>query len=293
MNIINSNLQFNGLTYGNNPDMIILHHAEASQCTVQDIHAWHLANGWAGIGYHYFVRKDGSIYTGRPENAIGSHCLHYNAHSIGICAEGEYMKEQMPVVQKQALIELGAYIKNKYGIKIVGGHKEYYQTDCPGINYPLEEIKTDILGGSATPAATAQSAPAPTVVNVSDTTKTIQQQLNTLLKKGLVADGILGPNTTVAIRDFQGIMGLVSDGIWGPKTVAAVEQIYSRPTDSVPAAHYEYATRYIQFRVGAGVDGGFGNQTKVAVQNWQARHGLTPDGVVGGATWSKLLDENV
>ena len=40
---------------------IILHHAAAKTCTAQQIHSWHLANGWVGIGYHFFVRKDGSV----------------------------------------------------------------------------------------------------------------------------------------------------------------------------------------------------------------------------------------
>ena len=64
------------------PNKIILHHAEASSCTVYDIHNWHIKNGWTGIGYHYFIRKDGNIYKGRPENAIGAHCINNNSSSI-------------------------------------------------------------------------------------------------------------------------------------------------------------------------------------------------------------------
>lgn len=128
---------------------------------------------------------------------------------------------------------------------------------------------------------------------VDPTVKIIQSQLNTLLKKGLAVDGIKAPLTTTAIKEFQRIMGLSQDGIWGPKTVAAVEEIYSRPVDGVPYPHYEYATRYIQMRVGAKVDGIFSNETKVQVQNWQAKHGLRADGIVGLITWSKFLDENI
>ena len=47
---------------------IILHHAAAVTCTPQQVHQWHLANGWTGIGYHFFVRKDGTVYRGRPED---------------------------------------------------------------------------------------------------------------------------------------------------------------------------------------------------------------------------------
>ncbi|MCR3760326.1 peptidoglycan-binding protein [Clostridium felsineum] len=126
----------------------------------------------------------------------------------------------------------------------------------------------------------------------SDTIKIIQQQLNTLLKKGLTVDGIEGECTISAIKEFQGVMGLVQDGIWGQKTVSAISEIFSKPVDGVPYPHYEYATRYIQYRVGGKIDGVFGNGTKVNVQNWQAQHGLSADGVVGADTWSKLLDEN-
>ncbi|KHD34372.1 hypothetical protein NL50_17450 [Clostridium acetobutylicum] len=125
-----------------------------------------------------------------------------------------------------------------------------------------------------------------------NTIKIIQQQLNTLLKKGLIVDGINGANTTDAIKEFQGAMGLAQDGIWGPNTVKAVTEIFSRPLDGVSYPHYEYATRYIQYRVGGTIDGIFGDGTKVNVQNWQARHGLNTDGIVGQSTWSKLLDEN-
>lgn len=126
-----------------------------------------------------------------------------------------------------------------------------------------------------------------------DTVRIIQLQLNTLLKKGLAVDGIKGPATISAIQEFQRIMGLTQDGIWGPNTAVAVEEIYSRPEDGVPYKHYEYATRYIQFRVGASVNGIFENKTKVNVQNWQASHDLVADGIVGPVTWAKLLDENV
>lgn len=110
-NIIDPNLSFKSLDYSNVPDMIVLHHAEISSCTIQDIHQLHLNNGWAGCGYHFFVRKDGSIYKGRPENAVGAHCPPANNHSIGICAEGNYLIEQMPVVQKEAIIKLCTLFK--------------------------------------------------------------------------------------------------------------------------------------------------------------------------------------
>lgn len=142
MQINKTNLNWNGsLSYTNNPNKIILHNADASNCTVEDIHQWHLENGWVGIGYHYFVCKDGSIYKGRPEECSGAHCPSQNSQSIGICAEGKYNTETMPQAQYNSIIELIQDIRNRYGNLPIYGHKELYSTDCPGYNFPLSKFK--------------------------------------------------------------------------------------------------------------------------------------------------------
>lgn len=121
---------------------IVLHHAESSSCTAQQIDEWHKANGWSGIGYHFFVRKNGEIYRGRPINAIGAHVQGKNNESIGICAEGSYTKETMPQIQKKTIAELIKYLKDNYypNARIVG-HGEIGDSNCPGVNYPLAELK--------------------------------------------------------------------------------------------------------------------------------------------------------
>jgi len=146
MNIIDVGLKFNGsLTYANNPQEIVLHHAEASNCTVQDIHSWHLANGWLGIGYHFFIDKQGNIYRGRPENAVGSHCPKHNSISLGVCFEGDFMTENMTQEQIGAYKELIKYSRAKYGYIPIYGHKELYSTECPGNNFPLEAFKDIVV----------------------------------------------------------------------------------------------------------------------------------------------------
>ena len=45
-------------------EYIALHHPANKSCTAEDIHRWHLANGWAGIGYHFFVTKEGLVALG-------------------------------------------------------------------------------------------------------------------------------------------------------------------------------------------------------------------------------------
>ncbi len=142
MQIAETNLRFNGsLKQRSRTDYIVLHHADASRCTVRDVHRWHQNKGWSGIGYHFFVAKDGAVYRGRPVNTVGAHCLNYNASSIGICAEGDFERESMPPQQWRAILELVRELKKTYPQARVVGHRDLMATACPGKYYPLQEIK--------------------------------------------------------------------------------------------------------------------------------------------------------
>ena len=143
MNIIETNWSWrSGLSIRSGTDYIVLHHAQAVTCSAADIDGWHKSNGWSGIGYHFFVRKDGSIYRGRPLDKAGAHVSGMNDCSIGICAEGSYEKETaMPTAQKKAIKEFLKYLKGIYPNAKIVGHKEIGSSDCPGKYYPLEEMK--------------------------------------------------------------------------------------------------------------------------------------------------------
>ncbi|MDK2821757.1 MAG: N-acetylmuramoyl-L-alanine amidase [Clostridia bacterium] len=145
--VIEENLDWNGsLELRHKTELIVLHHAATSKCTVQDIHQWHLNRGWTGIGYHYFVRKDGSVYRGRPRDTVGAHAYNYDFNSIGICAEGNYEVEQMPEAQLKAIITLVAELEKIYPDAKVVGHRELNATVCPGANFPMEQIKAGKIG---------------------------------------------------------------------------------------------------------------------------------------------------
>ena len=142
MKVIEANLPRNGnFTRRSKTDEVILHHAEESSATVWDINDWHLSNGWVGIGYHYYIRKDGSIYRGRPEWAVGAHATGHNDRSIGICCEGAYMTETMPAAQLASLKALLRDIMGRYGKLTLLRHKDVNSTDCPGKNFPWAEVQ--------------------------------------------------------------------------------------------------------------------------------------------------------
>lgn len=224
MNIINTELCFRkGLSYGNNPKIIVLHHADATNCNIKDIHTWHLNNGWSGCGYHYFIRKDGRVYKGRHEKAVGAHCLSYNSISIGICVEGCYNEETMPNKQYSSLINLIRYVQDKYNIKNIYGHRELNSTDCPGRKFPLNKVKEEWLGNSSGskkevsyPGYLLKYKPNRFDANV----KVIQSKLQNIgYSVGRCgADGCFGDGTLLAVKCFQRDCNLMIDGIVGVNT---------------------------------------------------------------------------
>jgi hypothetical protein len=150
--ILDANLQFRSeFDKRKKTDLIVLHHAAVSTCTIHDVHRWHLNNGWLGCGYHYFVAKTGEIHRGRPEDAVGAHVTGVNTRSVGICAEGDFMTERMQDEQKLAIIHLVKWIVHRYPGASIKGHRDLAPTQCPGKNYPFDEIVeiatgTPILG---------------------------------------------------------------------------------------------------------------------------------------------------
>ena len=73
-------------------DLIVLHCSDtrpSQNFTIEKLAASHKARGFGEYpGYHFFIRRDGSLYYCRPLSLKGCHVAGYNAHSIGICTEG-------------------------------------------------------------------------------------------------------------------------------------------------------------------------------------------------------------
>ena len=151
MNIINTKLSFGGMEWGNIPKKFILHHieAEGDSWDVYKIHEMHRTEPkfmYAGIGYHYYIRLNGTIYKGRPDNAIGAHCKGNNTNALGIAFEGDYdNRKEMPKEQYNAWAELYSYLVSKYGVQPVYGHKECGSSECPGKYFPLSLCKAPIV----------------------------------------------------------------------------------------------------------------------------------------------------
>lgn len=133
-------LKFKSLTKRTKTSNIVLHH-RAGNGDLKSIHNQHLNQGWAGVGYHFYIRKNGEIWQGRPQDAVGSHCPNFNSISVGICFEGNFETEKMQDTQLNSGIWLIKKLKKDYLNATIKGHKELYATACPGKNFPLGKLK--------------------------------------------------------------------------------------------------------------------------------------------------------
>lgn len=72
-------------------DYIVVHCA-ATKATmdigVREIRQWHVQQGWLDVGYHFVIRRNGTVEDGRPHDVIGSHVKNYNSRALGICLVG-------------------------------------------------------------------------------------------------------------------------------------------------------------------------------------------------------------
>ena len=97
--------------------------------SVELLDMMHKTRGWKGIGYHYYVTRDGQLHLGRREEEIGAHARRYNAHSIGVCYEGGLDEKGRPAdtrtpAQRAALIALLRSLKVDYPNAEIVGHCE-------------------------------------------------------------------------------------------------------------------------------------------------------------------------
>jgi peptidoglycan hydrolase-like protein with peptidoglycan-binding domain len=104
-------------------------------------------------------------------------------------------------------------------------------------------------------------------------------------KLGVTADGIFGPGTEAALKEYQKKHGLAVDGVAGPDTFAQMglfELVLLGPGTAGEAV------MKLQQALGIAADGRFGPATQKALREFQTKNGLDSDGLAGPATLGKM-----
>jgi N-acetylmuramoyl-L-alanine amidase len=141
--VVETDLDFvRPLSYRGETDYIIVHHEDsAGDVGAATVHQQHHNLGWAGIGYHYVIRYDGTIERGRPRDAIGAHAQGLNYCSVGIAFAGNCQDNEPTAEQLEVLPRLLADLKDNWPDAQIIGHREVAEiasnpnlaTDCPGV----------------------------------------------------------------------------------------------------------------------------------------------------------------
>jgi peptidoglycan hydrolase-like protein with peptidoglycan-binding domain len=208
-------------------------HCDASSnpdLSVKDIHQMHLDRGWSGCGYHIYIDHNGMAWHGRDLESTGAHTSGYNENSLGICVNGlklsDFNEKQFTKLQF-----ICAQINQAHDKKIrFSEHNDVAAKACPVFDaYKVLNLNR---GGYMMSSNTDSNV----VSNI--------------------------PMIKIELRMAQVGKGDEHE-------------------------HVKWVQQILQLTP---VDGIFGPQTDKAVKEFQDKHGLKPDGIVGQATWGLLLN---
>lgn len=118
--------------------------------TMAMVRGWHRARNFIAEGYHYLIRRDGTLEVGRPEGVIGAHVENFNHNSIGICLAGGVAEDFTPhkpgtpwrgdgaennftEAQFKTLAKLLIELKARYPKAVIQGHRDFpnVRKSCP------------------------------------------------------------------------------------------------------------------------------------------------------------------
>lgn len=117
-------------------------HCSASRPSVyvdaKVIDRWHRERGFLKIGYHFVIKRDGTVEKGRELDEIGAHVYGYNTKSVGVCLAGGLDEEGKPQDnfthdQYAALGQVILELRKKFPGAVTQGHRDFpnVHKDCP------------------------------------------------------------------------------------------------------------------------------------------------------------------
>jgi hypothetical protein len=203
---------------------LVLHHSvtpDNGLRTVQSIQRFHMdARGWQDIAYSaIYSPQDGVMYEGRGWGIAGAHTRLHNRTAHAICVLGNY-ETMIPSAQTiYALAWWANWHGATYGPDHYVGHTDLGTTACPGKNLygkmgQINQLARDLTGQPPI-SPPAELPPTLRLGDKGDDVKLLQAAV-------MAHDGVYGPQTEQAVRDYQRANLLTVDGICGPQTWASI-----------------------------------------------------------------------
>ena len=118
--------------------------SKPTKAKVHEVRRWHVQDrGWADIGYHFLIDRDGTVADGRPLNRVGAHVKGHNTGTIGISLFGgqggaatDTFYDHFTAAQEEALRHLLDKLQADHGKMKITGHNQYAAKACPCFHVP-------------------------------------------------------------------------------------------------------------------------------------------------------------
>lgn len=190
---------------------------------VSVIDAWHLKRGWNGVGYHYFIKMDGTIQPGRSLEKKPASAKGHNTGTIAICLHGLYTSD-FTFAQMESLTKLCTKINLAYAEKVTfHGHCEVSNKPCPVFDYQ------DVLNLDAQGNMVRLDPRYLEMFCRGNDVRDLQRQLNIFFHRHaeetestayeITPDGIFGQVTAQSVVYFQMAHQIPPDGVVGANTI--------------------------------------------------------------------------
>jgi len=152
---------------------IAIHHTAGPDTqTPDDIARYHVnTNGWGGVGYHFIITKEGTVYYVGDLTTARAHVLNFNDSAVGVCLVGSFIDGKEPTLaQILSAHEVCAQMLFRTpelsgidGWEDVIGHKRFKPTRCPGDTWDSWRAKLILANSqpSPQPSPTPQPTPQP------------------------------------------------------------------------------------------------------------------------------------
>jgi len=141
---------------------IIIHHSGTQSGNAAIFDRWHReGNHWEGVGYDFVIGNGTDSSDGQVEvtfrwrqQKVGAHTggtanNWANRDGIGICLVGNFDQTRPTPRQMESLVKLVKFLQRRYGISSdrIFGHGQTpgaRRTDCPGRNFPMAQLKSQL-----------------------------------------------------------------------------------------------------------------------------------------------------
>ena len=108
-----------------------------------DIDRWHRQRGFKCLGYHFVIKRDGTVEEGRPVDQVGAHVENWNSVSVGVCMVGGVAEKDVNIAENNfteaqfdSLKKVVTDLKKRYPKAIIRGHRDFPKVakSCPSFS---------------------------------------------------------------------------------------------------------------------------------------------------------------